>query len=211
MAYKHTAVEWKKLSETLTDEEWKSEYEKIYADSGFTKEKFKSLLFGPLNSRYQRCFEEIDSGGDKDAIILEIGCLSGCFIRHLRENGYMNSFGMDIIREAVKVGNEHMPNSIIIGALGNYNKHEIPDSFYDYVCCLETLEHVRDYKSATREMLSMLRQKGKILLTVPYQNRINSPYHLHSFDTNWMDFAKGVAEVYVEVHGDWMFTRLTKL
>jgi SAM-dependent methyltransferase len=43
-----------------------------------------------------------------------------------------------------------------------------PDAQFDLVICLEVLEHVRDPFSASREIVRVLRDGGRLLLTVPF-------------------------------------------
>jgi SAM-dependent methyltransferase len=43
-----------------------------------------------------------------------------------------------------------------------------PDAQFDVVICLEVLEHVRDPFSASHEIIRVLRDGGRLLLTVPF-------------------------------------------
>jgi ubiquinone/menaquinone biosynthesis C-methylase UbiE len=75
--------------------------------------------------------------------------------------------------------------------------HNLPynDNEFDVVLCSETLEHVSDIQSATRELIRVC--KKAVVITVPHEpkevikNNIknNIPHaHIHSLDTNSFDF-----------------------
>lgn len=77
--------------------------------------------------------------------------------------------------------------------------HALPyqDSSHDVVLCSETLEHVVDYRSATRELMRVARKA--VVITVPREPEEvvrqniadNIPHaHIHALDTRSFDFVK---------------------
>jgi len=94
---------------------------------------------------------------------LDFGCGKGALIRHLRSRG-VDAFGIELDRKEIS---ESIPTDI-----RNYIKlydGSFPLPFengsFDYVTCIEVLEHVKAYEEMLREIARVVRKK--VLLSVP--------------------------------------------
>ncbi len=76
--------------------------------------------------------------------LIDIGCAHGYLVRHVRRRG-IESFGMDISEYAIEEGDsEHLKvwdiTDQIYGPFFGWNN-------FDFVVCLETLEHIRKFET----------------------------------------------------------------
>ncbi len=94
--------------------------------------------------------------GYKD--ILSVGCGPAIIERGLIENGF-NVTGLDVSKEAL----EGAPDDIrtIVGSAEQMN---IPDSSYDAVIYIASLQFIENYASAVEETSRVLRPDGKLVV-----------------------------------------------
>jgi SAM-dependent methyltransferase len=126
----------------------KRSYEEAYLEAEQThpwfvarRDLFSSLLTGP-----------------KDQEILDGGCGSGIFLRHLRALGYERIEGFEPsapLREASRRQ----------GAITVHRR--FPEKIYDAIFLLDVLEHVEDDEEILRTVFDHLGEGGRLYLSVP--------------------------------------------
>jgi len=95
--------------------------------------------------------------------IFDFGCGSGYLVGQLQRQGF-NAYGMDFEKEAI----DHGANSGIENlTLGIGNRIEHPDESFDLVTAFDVLEHIEKEESVIVELARILKQDGKIIITVP--------------------------------------------
>jgi SAM-dependent methyltransferase len=111
----------------------------------------------------------------EDAAILEVGCSSGRHLTHLRENGFNNLTGIDINDESFDVMADQYPQ---LAATGTFQTGmiedivpEFPDSAFDLVYSVETLQHIHPQNTWVFEELARI--TSNLLITA--ENEGNSP------------------------------------
>ncbi len=105
-----------------------------------------------------------------DSIILDIGCGRGRFVKPLIDEG-INVRGFDYSPENVKLCHEHgLSNVEQADILENI---PVPEQSADIVICAEFLEHfhLSDRVVIYDNVRSVLKKKGKFIVTVPYKER----------------------------------------
>ena len=50
---------------------------------------------------------------------------------------------------------------------GDITRIDLPDNYVDIIICSEVIEHIPDYKQALRELRRVLKNKGKIIFSMP--------------------------------------------
>jgi len=100
----------------------------------------------------------------KDEKFLEVGCAQGYYlIKALKET--KNVFGIDVIDEFINVAKKTGSKVQVASA----TKLPYKDRSMDVVLCTETLEHIKDYKKAVKEIKRVLKSKGKAIITIPLE------------------------------------------
>jgi SAM-dependent methyltransferase len=79
------------------------------------------------------------------------------------------------------------------------------DACFDAVICAELLEHVRDPRFVVSETFRILRENGKLLITVPFLFRIHGdPYDFGRYTGHYWQIAlqeTGFRDIDIEQHG----------
>jgi 2-polyprenyl-3-methyl-5-hydroxy-6-metoxy-1,4-benzoquinol methylase len=88
----------------------------------------------------------------KDAKILEIGSGSGWVGSYLKDNGWTNYHGMDIV-----------PPADVVGDITDWKNLDIEASSFDVIVAFEVVEHVDIYPACE----ALLKKDGKLLVTTP--------------------------------------------
>ena len=130
----------------------------------------------------------------REANILEIGSGLGYATYALRRTGYLNSFGCDLSKEAVKKART---------IFGDYyiSPFDLGENKYDLVFATEVIEHCIDPEDFIKSNLKLLKPGGTLLITTPrstvpsyeFQNIKNiwisdpPPVHLWCFSLNSLE------------------------
>lgn len=93
--------------------------------------------------------------------ILDAGCGYGEYLDKFREKGF-KVYGIDCDKDVLKF----QENVICASA----EKIPIKSSTFDTVVCVDMLEHADDDESIMKEMLRVLKENGKLIITVPSSN-----------------------------------------
>lgn len=98
----------------------------------------------------------------KNNKILDAGCGTGSSILYLAELGHV--YGVDISKIAVKFCKKRGIKNVRVA---NILKLPYKDNFFDLVCLLDVMEHIKDDKVAIKEARRVLKPGGILLTTVP--------------------------------------------
>jgi 2-polyprenyl-3-methyl-5-hydroxy-6-metoxy-1,4-benzoquinol methylase len=145
-----------------TSEYWQS----IYADDKYDLNK-SDLKFGVIANH-------IEDG----TRVLDLGCGVGELLDMIAlYRPECNLFGLDHSPKAIATLQSHG----IAGRIGDIMvEHELGE--FDYVTCLETLEHVDEPQVLINQMARYLKKGGKAILTTPYLDHIPSSEHIWEFE-----------------------------
>ena len=111
------------------------------------------------DARYLAVKKEIDQIGNCGKIA-EIGCGKGRFLKALLEDGFQGKIdGVDISEELLK----YLPERVN-GIHGRMENIPCNDNEYDFVFCIEALEHSQNMQLAVAEMVRILKPGGKLLI-----------------------------------------------
>lgn len=94
--------------------------------------------------------------------ILDAGCGNGNLIAHLSQFGQVT--GIDASKEAVdfcqKEHSAYVQQALI-------QKTPFSDNAFDFILCVDTIEHIEDDFGAMRELYRILKTGGFLIITVP--------------------------------------------
>jgi len=108
--------------------------------------------------------------------VLDIGSGRGWFCNYAAKLG-ANVTALDLSEENLKKIKELNPDvNIIFGDAINPSE---TDEKYDLIAALEVLEHLTDPKSAVQNWKKLLRENGRLLITVPNKETIRYTLCIH--------------------------------
>jgi len=113
----------------------------------------------------------------KGKSVLDIGCGIGTFSRRLSEKGFM-VVGMDVSEKCLNKAREACPDKIRFIHDDICRPRKLHRLKFDSVLALDVLEHIRDDGKAIRNIRSLLKPKGTLVLTAPAFNFLFSKYDL---------------------------------
>lgn len=102
---------------------------------------------------------------DNDLKILDVGCGDGA-IGRLIKNKKINLVGVDISKEAIKLSRNYY-NQTKVFDIEEDNFPKKWENSYDYIICIEVLEHLFNPKEALLEMKKLLKQDGTLIVSFP--------------------------------------------
>lgn len=159
---KHTKyiLDFKERYPYLSDEEINHYYELI-ADAPINKKRKTDL-----NSKCIRYIHENVVGEN----VLDAACGRGFIVDSLKSRKALNVKGMDIVLS------EEQKNSsnYFLGSLSNIPAE---NKSFDTVLCTHALEHIRDYKTALKELLRVT--KKRLIIVMPKQREYKYTPDLH--------------------------------
>lgn len=125
-------------------------------------------------------------GVQKGGKLLDIGCGNGFLLRAASIRG-LETFGIDISQEAVKIAENVSPDSSSI-LVGSGEELVFGDNEFDYVTCLGSLEHFLDMSKTLREMKRVAKENAMFCISVPNSNylfgRISGRFGTEQRDIN---------------------------
>src|SRR5258708_17871655 len=124
--------------------------------------------------------------------VLDIGCASG-FLTSKTAEFFMSPtliFGVDFYKEAISFGQKSYPN--IKFSYADAHKLPFKKDTFDFITCIETLEHLENPKKALSEMYRCLKTKGYILVGQDTDNLL--------FRAAWIIWTKRSGKVWHNSH-----------
>ncbi len=99
--------------------------------------------------------------------VLEFGCAKGLFSKHLKEELGCKVYGIEISQHALEVAKAHLDGYICCD-IENYDwESELSGIKFDTLVFADVLEHLREPAKAIKRALSLLKDDGKIIFSVP--------------------------------------------
>ncbi len=120
--------------------------------------------------------------------ILDVGCGTGEIDIWLARYGRQVT-GIDISPTAIKVAKEHLVNQAadvqqrVNFYEGLIEEMPFPAKSFDSCFMSEVLEHVEDPKPLFKSIARVLKDDGKVVITVPLDHAYDDPTHVHHFDS----------------------------
>jgi len=138
---------------------------RVKESSNDEKKVFEHKLTTPWHRIAIEFLNNMDLYGKK---ILEIGCGYGSLSIYMAKRGAKVT-GIDISSEAMKISerNALLNRQKAIFKQANGEKLPFKDKVFDVVVCCETLEHIPNYKKAIDEIIRVIKDSGKIVITIP--------------------------------------------
>ncbi len=122
------------------------------------------------NNRWGFAWEHVPAGG---AAHLDFGCHDGTFLSTLKKKNINRLAGVDISAEAISKGKQLHPD-LEITKIDEGENLPFSDEEFNSITILDVLEHVYEQSSLLAELNRVLKDEGKLVVTVPGQ-------HLFSF------------------------------
>ncbi|MEP7320673.1 MAG: class I SAM-dependent methyltransferase [Saprospiraceae bacterium] len=138
-------------------------------------------------------------GGNKNLKIIDIGCGNGFLLSKLKNLGYRQLYGCDIIND--------LTDKSIPFIMANIEHLPFKDDEYDIVLCNHTIEHIINKYKAAIELKRIA--KYKVIVTTPKQR-----YYRYTFDLHVNFFPQKIDLISLmnmesftctEFNGDWSF------
>lgn len=155
---------------------------KVY-DADFLKHKmrtpdWKKRTDLPTPVRFN-FFDRYIKENDK---VLDCGCYDGYMLHQLSTFKYIRISGVDISLKAIEKAKENLVGIEHVD-LEHCPIEEMPykDNFFDVVICSQTLEHLKEPIVALKEMMRVLKDDGKLIVSIPNRKDIMDNLHLHYF------------------------------
>ncbi|MDD5141902.1 class I SAM-dependent methyltransferase [Methanoregula sp.] len=134
--------------------------------------------------------DEMKKRNKKQISLLEIGCGNGEFLKTIRQKLIVHGIGLDTSLQSI----EKCKKQDLIAYCENidlFSQREEYQNFFDYVVIFHCLEHISNPKDLINSILPLLRDNGKIFISVPFSPTSyetflfdplnNPPHHL----TRW--------------------------
>ncbi len=99
--------------------------------------------------------------------ILDVGCGNGAILSLVRSLGAWKLTGVESSRSAVSIARSRGLDVRLGDATADLLALFPPRSF-DLILCIEVIEHVYNPRGLLRQVHTLLRSKGRLLLTTPY-------------------------------------------
>lgn len=112
-------------------------------------------------------------GGMEHGRILDVGCAGGALLKHLRNCGFHDLWGVDISKKAVAFCRKNGFSRVYAFSA---EKTSFGSGSFDAITASDVLEHVKNDGAAVREWRRLLKRKGKLILFVPAFSALRSSY-----------------------------------
>ena len=128
--------------------------------------------------------------------ILDVGCGDGVLYNIIKDR-CKSYYGVDISKTALSQIKDKKVNVRIV----NINEQKLPfqDNFFDYVVCLDVIEHVFDPVKLIEELFRVTKREGLVIISTP-----NIRYYKHILKLIFGRFPKtsGDPEHYVHLRNN---------
>lgn len=134
-----------------------------YYDDRYEAEGFESFPADP--SRYRAWFGPLLGPSRPGATMLDYGCGVGYVCSLFADEGWETT-GVDISTAALEIAREREPRASFLEARDD-GSLPFPDTRFDLIACLGTLEHIPDPEPVVRELRRVARNDGTAVWVVP--------------------------------------------
>ncbi len=123
----------------------------------------KEIVFSAGDSSSHGIISSLVSSGES---VLEFGCAKGELSEYLKNELGCKTYGIEISEKALEVAKAHLDGYICCD-IENYEWEKSFDVEFDTLIFADVLEHLRNPAKAIRRALSLLKDDGKIIFSVP--------------------------------------------
>jgi 2-polyprenyl-3-methyl-5-hydroxy-6-metoxy-1,4-benzoquinol methylase len=102
----------------------------------------------------------------KGKSVLDIACGVGYAGAMFIQSGAVSYKGVDINDKLVGYAKDNYASELISYSVGDICTFKI-DKKFDLISCFETIEHIRDYKTAIKNLYDLLNKGGTLLISSP--------------------------------------------
>ena len=118
--------------------------------------------------RYRMSISKVPKGSKK---VLDIGCGNGELICMLAEKGH-KCVALDLSENRLAKFKDRAKKLGVAQIQGDATNIPLQDSSIEVIMCSEVLEHIKDYEKVVKEMHRVLKQDGRIVVSVPYNKEL---------------------------------------
>lgn len=158
-----------------------------------------------VNLRYELSLKYVD----EFCLVLDAACGSG-YGTEILSNNAKYVYGLDNSLQAINYAKyRHKQNNNIKYVVGNVEKMNFSDDYFDVTIGVETLEHVNNYNLYLHELKRVTKNNGKIILSTPQKKSdiLQTPFHVKEF--YYHEF-KDLLQKYFEIEFIYGLIRLEK-
>ena len=118
-----------------------------------------------------------------ESSVCDLGCGNGDLLITIDEkNPNCELTGVDFSDLMINSDKERLTKPNFNFICSDVTATPLDDNQFDYVTCLETLEHVEKPQDLVREIYRILKPGGLAFLTTPYEDHIPSQEHIWQFN-----------------------------
>lgn len=166
-----------------------------------------NLYYGNHIYRYKFALEQIKK--KKVASILDIATGVGYGTNYLATNGAFHLTGVDIDDQALTVAKQNFSSNNIEFIKEDCNDlKKVNKIQYDAIVSFETLEHLKNYKSFTKELFKMLHDDGTLIISTPNilvtEHHTKDDWHFHEKEftpSEFIELLKSAGFKNIELYG----------
>lgn len=138
--------------------------------------------------------------------MLDVGCGQGYFLNSIKNA--KSRTGVDVSSAAIRI----LQQNCIDGYECFLPDLNLGDKRFDIITCFETLEHVVRWKDTIKNMIKYLRDRGYLIISVPFENSIVIDEHVVYFDMDRLcNFLKKFVSILeIKILGPWVIVIATK-
>ena len=165
----------------MTHDEWAASYDRAF-ESDVKNRGLQVIQPGRAQIHFSVAQAEVLQRLTGCKSVLDVGCWAGYMVCALNAQK-VDAWGMDVSGKAVAFAQSHVK-----GAFKDKFVQVPPDMSWSLngrkfqaVIAVETLEHVQDPEAFISFLWEMVEDGGHLIITVPKDGIIPSPYHIHTF------------------------------
>jgi 2-polyprenyl-3-methyl-5-hydroxy-6-metoxy-1,4-benzoquinol methylase len=133
----------------------------------YSREDFLDTYIGRTRLEFYNIIADLIKSMNIDLsnkTVVDVGCGTGHLLHFIHEKlGFNKGTGLEYSSEAIKMAKRLFPTFEFF----EYDVSSPWKERYDFVVCTEVLEHLLDPDNALKNILNMMTEKGKVLITVP--------------------------------------------
>lgn len=205
------------LDGSFTDEMLQKLYTDYYPRSDIKIEDFRPLTYEKGFKSWLKGEKRAYSLVPENVRILDIGCGFGETLAY-HKNRNCDVYGCEADQNVKKVADEFGYNI----HLGLFDPNQYQEKFFDYITMDQVLEHSTDPKKILSDIRTVLKDDGKLIITIPNANgwgakkfgrkwlHWHTPYHLQFFSKKSLQLTAEEANFKLEsfetlTHSEWLF------